>query len=54
MCNIHVVCMLATFTTYESFLNKTKASYGVMCGSLIELPFEKVVIVTNIIFKSFL
>ena len=32
--------MLDAFTTHGNFLNKNTASYGVMCVTLIELPFE--------------
>ena len=32
--------MLDALITYESFLNKYTASYGVMCVTLIALPFE--------------
>ena len=32
--------MLDDYTTYNSFFNKNTASYGVMCVTLFELPFE--------------
>ena len=33
--------MLNAFATYESFLNKTTASFGVMCITLIEITFKR-------------
>ena len=32
--------MLDSLTKHDSFMNKYTASYGVMCVTLIELPFE--------------
>ena len=37
---IYVVIMMDAFTTYESFLNKKKASFGVICITLIEVSFK--------------
>ena len=50
---IYEVFMMDAFTTYESFLNKNTASFGVICITLIEVPL-KVDNVTNNTDKSFL
>ena len=45
--------MLNTFDTYENVFDKYTASYGVTCVTLIEITFQKLVIVTNITYNHF-
>ena len=36
----HMVCILTTLATYKFFWSKITASCGVMCVTLIRLPFK--------------
>ena len=36
-----MVCIMTTLATYKLFLSKITASRGVMCVTLIRLPFKR-------------